>query len=221
MPAHCTIFFCDLQGKMSIYHIIAILIVITVHESAHAWMAFRLGDPTAKYEGRISWNPLRHLDLMGTLMLIFVGVGWGKPVHYNPNNLVNPKRDSALIAAAGPFINLLTALVFAIPFKYLYATAVWPPILHLFMAIIDLSIVLAIFNLLPLPPLDGSKVIGYFIPDKYQRGYRKYLAHGIKWVVLFVVIDFFVLGRFLGFSILHFIIGYLAVQIKLLLLMGT
>jgi len=188
-----------------LYFIPALVIVLTFHEFAHAWTANYLGDPTAKHNGRVSLNPLRHLDLFGTLLLFLVGLGWGKPVPVDPRNFKNPVRDSAITAAAGPLANLVLAFAAALPYKYLsFATGQ-----DLAGAIFQLSIVLMIFNLLPFPPLDGSKVLALFVPDRYQREYRNFLHNGTKYFMIFVVVDIFFLSKVMGMSVLWYVISYL------------
>jgi len=132
--------------------LISLLICITIHEFFHAFAADRLGDPTARSMGRLSLNPLRHLDPLGTIMMLFVGIGWGKPVPIDPYNLGNPRRDETLIALAGPVSNLVLAVISAI---FIQLTNIHPSFLVTFIII---NVSLAIFNLLPIPPLDGSKV---------------------------------------------------------------
>jgi Zn-dependent protease len=132
--------------------LISLLICITIHEFFHAFVADRLGDPTARSMGRLSLNPLRHLDPLGTIMMLFVGIGWGKPVPIDPYNLQNPRRDETLIAIAGPFSNLILAIITALIIRL---TNIYFPFLITFIII---NVSLAIFNLLPIPPLDGSKV---------------------------------------------------------------
>ncbi|MCS7200927.1 MAG: site-2 protease family protein [Patescibacteria group bacterium] len=131
---------------------------IILHEIAHGYVAYRLGDPTAKLEGRLTLNPVSHIDPIGTVLVpaIFYYLsgflfGWAKPVPYNPFNLRNYPRDSVLIALAGPATNILLALIFA----FLYN--IFP--LHLFLLGLRINLVLAFFNLLPIPPLDGSKIL--------------------------------------------------------------
>jgi Zn-dependent protease len=199
--------------------IIALLIVITIHECAHAWVANLLGDPTAKLAGRISLNPLRHLDPIGTLMMFFVHIGWGKPVPVNPRYFNNPKRDNALTALAGPASNLLLALILALPLKYLLS--VMPFEVSYFMSILlDMSILLFAFNMLPFPPLDGSKVIGIFIPRKYESVYERYLSSGVTYFVLFMLFDQFVLVRLVGFSVLSEFMGLIFAFVKSIVFLG-
>jgi len=152
-----------------LYFIIALLIAFTFHEFAHAWVSKRLGDPTPEMLGRVTLNPIAHLDLMGTIFLLFVGFGWGKPVPFNPRYFKNPRRDIFLTALAGPATNFILALIFALPFRIgeitgisFFSTSLAP----LFLIIIDINIILGVFNLLPIPPLDGSKILYLFLSAK-------------------------------------------------------
>jgi Zn-dependent protease len=148
--------------------IIALVIAITIHEFSHAWMATMLGDPTARMQGRVSLNPLKHLDPIGTLLLFLVGIGWGKPVPFNPRYLKHPRRDSALIALAGPLSNLVVILILSIPFKMLVDIAGPGSFaVGLILATIQLNMILMLFNLLPIPPLDGSKIVFSMLPPKF------------------------------------------------------
>jgi len=139
----------------TIFLVISLLLAISFHEAAHAYAADRLGDPTAKYAGRLTLNPLAHLDPLGTLALIFVHIGWGKPVPVNPNNLKHPSWYNFLIALAGPSTNIALALVAAF---ILHFTASIAGLSDFLAAFIALNLVLMIFNLIPIPPLDGSKI---------------------------------------------------------------
>lgn len=151
-------------------YIIAFAITITIHEAAHAWMADRLGDPTARLDGRLSLNPLAHIDIYGTIIvpffLIFFGspfvVGWAKPVPIDPYNLENPKRDSALISFAGPFVNIALATVAAIIARLFPISSIF----NILYPIIVLNVTLAVFNLIPIHPLDGGKILVGILPDK-------------------------------------------------------
>ena len=155
-----------------ISRIIALLVAITVHEFAHAWMANRLGDRTATDQGRLSLNPLRHLDPIGTLMLLTAGFGWGRPVPVNPYNLKNgPRAGMAWTSVAGPVSNLLMAAIIALPIRFgLIPLNGWagnnviPGVMELIFTIIVLNIGLAVFNLIPVPPLDGFKVALGILP---------------------------------------------------------
>jgi len=177
----------------------ALLVAITIHEYAHAWMAVRLGDPTPKLLGRLTLNPIAHLDPLGTLlpvMLILTGspiiFGWGKPVRFDPYNLENPKRDAALISFAGPASNLILASLLSLilrfstqPFSPFYFLAgIIPPL-------IILNIILALFNLLPIHPLDGGKILIGILPPKDAVKAERFLnQYGIL-ILLFLIFPVF------------------------------
>lgn len=143
--------------------LLSLLIAIDVHEFAHAWAADELGDPTARYQGRLSLNPLVHLDPMGTIMMLFsifygFGIGWGKPVPVNPTYLrKGPRVGMGLVAAAGPLSNLVLAAIVAVPIR-LGLSLPWA-IVNLLLIVISVNIGIALFNLLPLPPLDGASIL--------------------------------------------------------------
>jgi len=139
----------------TIFLIISLLLAISFHEAAHAWAANRLGDPTARIAGRLTLNPLAHLDPIGTLALIFIHIGWGKPVPVNPNNLKHPSWYNFLIALSGPSVNLILALIAAVILHFTGNILTLADFLSTFIA---LNIILMVFNLLPIPPLDGSKI---------------------------------------------------------------
>ncbi len=181
-----------------LYLIIALAVCVSVHEASHAWVAWKLGDPTAKIEGRVSLNPLRHLDLLGTLMIFLVHFGWGKPVPFNERNLKHPRRDSALIALAGPGANLLTAMLLSVIIRYTPLPSMGVEIVR---AIFSLSLVLFLFNLIPIAPLDGSKLVGLIVPEKYDYQYQQFLAKGPVILILLIVGDR-LLQEISGFSIL-------------------
>jgi Zn-dependent protease len=184
----------------------ALIIVITIHEFSHAAAAYFFGDPTAKINGRLSLNPLRHLDVMGTLMMLLIHIGWGKPVPVNPRFFRNPKRDEALVALAGPVSNIVLALLLAVPLKYLGDFV---------------SILLFAFNILPFPPLDGSKFVGLMIPRRYEAAYQRYLNGGMVYFMLFLAFDQFILSRILGFSVLSYFMGIIFTLVKSIIFLGT
>ena len=162
---------------------IALLIAITIHEFSHALAADKLGDPTASLAGRISLNPLKHLDPIGTLMLLFFRFGWGKPVPFDPFNLRHPKRDSALISLAGPASNLILATLLALLIRFL------PSVLSvLAIPLIIMNINLAVFNLLPIPPLDGAKILYGFLPRSWADEYNDFMgSYGSILLILLIL----------------------------------
>ena len=204
---------------LTIYYLLALVIILTVHEFAHAWVANRLGDPTAERAGRVSLNPLRHLDLLGTLMLFIAGIGWGKPVPINPRNFENPVRDQALTALAGPMANLLMAFVAAIPLSYLPETASTIPWLQFSNAIMELSIVLFLFNMLPFPPLDGSKFIAILVPKRMRARYLEFLHKAAPYFLVFVILDIYFSPRIFGFSLVWFFVSTATFWLKAAILL--
>jgi Zn-dependent protease len=185
--------------------IIALIISIVLHEMAHGFAANALGDPTARLQGRLSPNPLVHIDLLGSIiipaLLIFsqAGIlfGWAKPVPYNPYNLRNKKWGEALVALAGPAINILLAVIFSILFRFGGTLDLSPTFLSLVLYIVYINILLAIFNMLPIPPLDGSKILSAVLPFQLQLKYRNFTTwmerYGIlaMFAFIFLFITFF------------------------------
>jgi len=164
----------------------ALTTALTIHEFAHAFVADRLGDPTARLQDRLTLNPIKHLDPIGTAMLLFTGFGWGKPVPFDPYNLKNPRKDSALIALAGPASNLLFALVLAILYQVFGLTTYLP----IFLALISLNVTLAVFNLVPIHPLDGGKIIIGFLPLDLAREWQGIMnRYGIL-ILIFMLFPF-------------------------------
>ncbi len=161
---------------------LALVVAITIHEFAHAYVADRLGDPTPRIQDRTNLNPLSHLDPIGTIAILFVGFGWGKPVPYDPYNLENPKRDSLLIALAGPSSNFILATALAIIINLVPALALW------LVPIIYLNVVLGVFNLLPVPPLDGSKILTGLLPVEQAIDFEHFAnRYGIFLLLLFLL----------------------------------
>jgi len=149
-----------------------VIIAMTFHEFAHAWMADRLGDKTPRIQGRLTLNPLSHIDPFGLVLLLFANIGWGKPVEINPNNFNSNKSRSTcemLVALAGPVMNFILAFLFMIIYYalYIYTNVSWLTLL-IVSAIISVNIGLGVFNLIPIPPLDGSKIFSKILPYKVQ-----------------------------------------------------
>lgn len=175
----------------------AILISLTFHEFAHGYISYRLGDPTPIHDGRLSLNPLRHLDPIGAIMLILFKFGWAKPVMINPGYYKNPKKGMALVAIAGPLANFLLALICLIIFVSIFRltngiipTSFTVPITFLkIMSLINVG--LGVFNLIPVPPLDGSKVLAAFLSDKAYFKYTQLSGYGFLIVLFLIYFGFF------------------------------
>lgn len=159
----------QLDWNFVFIQLLAFVLCITVHEFAHAISAYRLGDPTPKRQGRVSLNPLDHLDPLGTLMVILMvltgarGIGWGKAVQVNPANFDHPRRDMMLVAAAGPFSNLVFAVVIAVAMR-LFAQSMTPSLEEFLIFMVYMNVALMFFNLIPIAPLDGSKILVGLLP---------------------------------------------------------
>ena len=168
----------------------AVLLCLTVHESCHGLAAYALGDPTARREHRLSLNPLRHIDWFGLLMMFVAGFGWAKPVPVNPNYFKKPKQGMALTALAGPASNLLLAVLLLFAARLVlghYAdTALCAGALDFLLMTACMSIGLGLFNLIPISPLDGSKVLFSFLPDRAYMTLMRYEKYGMA--VLFVLV---------------------------------
>lgn len=198
--------------------VVAVLLAISVHEMCHGFAAYLLGDKTAKAMGRLSLNPLRHLDPFGALCLLIFGFGWAKPVLVNPMYFKKPKRDMALVSLAGPLSNFIMAFLGLLIFKILsmanllyYGSIVSEIIVQLISTVVFLNIGLGVFNLIPIPPLDGSKIFLPLLPKKLFVDIMRYEHLG--WIVLMVALGLGVLdpivsraGMFV-YSILSFLVG--------------
>ena len=183
--------------------LVIILLVLPLHECAHAWVAYRLGDSTAKNRGRLTLNPLPSIDPIGAVCILLFGFGWAKPVPVDPRYfLKNPKGKMALTALAGPVSNLLAGLVGALVFYlilFLTGFAVNTAMEYVatfFLYYITININLAVFNLIPLPPLDGSRILAAFLPDRMVYQYYRY--ENIIMLAVFVLLFTGVLSRPLG-----------------------
>ena len=172
--------------------------IAPIHEFAHALIAHKLGDDTAKLSGRLTINPLAHIDPIGALMIMLVGFGYLKPVPVNPRNFKNPKGGMALTALAGPVSNLIMAFIFTLfycavfRFSNVVSGTMAYSVAYFFMYAAQVNISLAVFNFIPVPPLDGSKIISVIIPEKYYFGimkYERYIVLGVMALVLIGALD--------------------------------
>jgi len=176
-----------------LYFLPVFLITITVHECAHGYIAYKMGDPTAKDMGRLTLNPLKHMDPFGFIMLMIVGFGWAKPVIINPRNFRDPKKGMALSALAGPASNVLMAIAGAIILgfiNYIYFTnatqinSIVEVTRAFFYYFMMLNVYFALFNLIPVPPLDGSRLVSYFLPPKLGYYYNYIERYGMLVLML-------------------------------------
>jgi Zn-dependent protease len=196
-----------LSGRMSfsdvvIYILVSLLVILLIlpfHEWAHAFTAYKLGDTSMKYRKRMTLNPLEHIDPVGALCILLIGFGWAKPVPVNDRNFKNPKVGMGITAMAGPLANFVAALIGGLIFNALVTFApeflflnTFGSYIYLFLAYyITINIALAVFNLVPIPPLDGSKILFMFLPDKWI--YTLYKYENIFFVVIIALVFFNIL----------------------------
>ena len=175
----------------------AILFGLTIHEYSHGYIAWRLGDPTARNMGRLTLNPLKHLDPIGTIMLFLFRFGWAKPVPIDPTYFRHPARDMALSSAAGPGANLLAALATGLVGRgfYLLGVGGFPVLIANYFVLFNL--ILCFFNLIPIPPLDGSRLVYYFLPPDLAAGYARLERYGFL-----ILLGLILIGQMGGISIL-------------------
>lgn len=182
--------------------IVVVFIALPLHECAHGLIAKKLGDPTASNLGRLTLNPFVHFDPIGTTALILVGFGWAKPVPVNPYYFKNRKNGMALTALAGPVSNLLMAAATLMLYKLLYYFAPYTSFVQILISVLvliaQINISLCAFNLIPLPPLDGSKVIGFFLPMNLYARFENFFARYQQIILYAMIVLLFVLPRLGG-----------------------
>jgi len=186
-----------------VFYIVSLFIALSVHEASHALAADKLGDPTPRLDGRITLDPRAHIDLSGLLFMLFFGFGWGKPVMFDPYNLKNPRKDAALISLAGPASNMLLALCLSLLLKSF--NLVQLPLLStigylLLYPLITINLTLGIFNLLPIHPLDGFKIVGGLLSEDQAKDWFQLQRYGMIFLLLLIF------PLFAGGSMLDFIL---------------
>ncbi len=186
---------------------VAFVVAITIHEFLHAWVADRLGDPTPRRENRVTLNPLRHLDPMGTILLALVGFGWGRPVMVNPLNFsVGPRTGMALVAVAGPLSNVVLALALAPVARTFVETTGADPMAEtlglILILTVQINVLLAIFNLIPIPPLDGFSVLVGVVPREIA-----FQLDRLRTIGPFLLLGLLIAGPFLGLNVIGFLVG--------------
>lgn len=175
-----------------------LLLALTVHEFAHGYVAFRLGDPTAQREGRLTLNPLKHLDPLGTIAFFIFHFGWAKPVPVNPAYFKDPRKDMFWVALAGPVTNLILAVISALMTKAVWllaktipysalGEAILVPLNSVLVASVWINLVLCIFNFLPIPPLDGSRILAGILPPDLARSYASIERYGFILLIILAV----------------------------------
>jgi len=188
----------DLSLNFIIIAAPVILFALTIHEYSHALVAFKLGDDTASLQGRLTLNPLMHLEPIGTIMMFIAGFGWAKPVPVNPLNFKDPKKGMLLVAIAGPISNLITALIAGMTLKFIlsdpsFSLEANSGAYNTFILVLTLNlifgIVLAVFNMIPIPPLDGSRVLYAYLPNRFADAYAKLEQYG-----MFLLLFLFIFG---------------------------
>lgn len=184
-----------------------ILYALTIHEYFHGWAANRLGDPTAKLQGRLTLNPMAHIDIIGALCFVFAHFGWGKPVPINPNNFRNPRRDNMIVSFAGPASNFISAFLFGLFSQLLRTTSFLPMnisilLYNLLISGIIMNLSLAFFNMIPLFPLDGSHIMESLLPYPMALKYKQLERYSP-----FILLGLIIMGNYANISIISMVIG--------------
>ncbi len=188
----------DLNFKLIIIQAPVILLALTVHEYCHGWVANYLGDDTAMRQGRLTLNPIVHLDVIGTILMFIVGFGWAKPVPVNPHNFEDPRKGMLLVALAGPAANLLMAICAGLILRYIVPSlltseqaisGIYSTSLVIIILSLQYGVALAIFNMIPIPPLDGSRVLYGLLPEKQAYAYSRFEPYG-----MLILVGLFIFG---------------------------
>ncbi|MBQ0040634.1 MAG: site-2 protease family protein [Clostridiales bacterium] len=180
---------------MKILTLPGIIIGLSFHEFAHAWMSNKLGDPTPRMQGRLTVSPLAHVDLIGFVCLLICGFGWGKPVMIDPRYYKKRRRDELLVALAGVIMNLLLAIIFSFPTKWLYSAystsgnTLFETLFYICMFIVQINLCLMIFNLIPVPPLDGWGILTQLVDLEKYRWYPYVYQYGGWFLLLLILFD--------------------------------
>lgn len=176
-----------LDPQTLLYLGVALVVAATIHEFAHAYVADRLGDPTPRAQGRLTLNPLAHLDPLGSILILLAGFGWAKPVQINPMHFRDWRRDTIIVAAAGPLANITLLFALGVPYKLGLLDFGGSAADRLLVTVIQINAMLAVFNLIPVPPLDGSKILMGLLPPAQAVSYARLQPYGVLILLLLVM----------------------------------